>query len=220
MKRLLFIFMLILVISSCKKENGKEMLSPDAKVAITGVNSLNTTYSDISSDKNGIDDTGVTDSLAYIVKYAWEISSIIEEDTEWARGVSEGEYYYQFRDLEKNKLLFWATDAIENDKLSGLLMQGSRDYVITVLKYKKDTPEEEVVDPLLGWSYIVNIYADCKVDTVGYVPNSNLQKIRNDVLDALTKEDYDTCYKLFNDGFVFTPTTGEKWRKMKEAGIE
>lgn len=56
--------------------------------------------------------------------------------------------------------------------------------------------------------------------TIGYIPNEVTTRARREVTAAFNKEDYEECYRLFDELFVFVPTTGAKWRAMKAAGIE
>jgi hypothetical protein len=59
-------------------------------------------------------------------------------------------------------------------------------------------------------------------DTIAYVPQSQ----RLGVVDTLTTlfedkaRNWDKIYKIFNDAFIFYPTTGAEYRKMLEEGVE
>lgn len=56
------------------------------------------------------------------------------------------------------------------------------------------------------------------IDTIAYIPNSVMESLERQITAAYEAEDYATCYRLFEDGFVFTPTTGTEWLELKAAG--
>ena len=56
------------------------------------------------------------------------------------------------------------------------------------------------------------------VDTIAYIPNSVMQDLEQRVMAAYEAADYATCYRLFEEGFVFTPITGAEWLELKAEG--
>lgn len=56
------------------------------------------------------------------------------------------------------------------------------------------------------------------IDTIAYIPNSVMESLEVQITAAYNAEDYATCYRLFEDGFVFTPITGTEWLELKAAG--
>lgn len=56
------------------------------------------------------------------------------------------------------------------------------------------------------------------IDTIAYIPNSVMQSLEQQITAAYNAEDYATCYRLFEDGFVFTPITGAEWLELKAQG--
>lgn len=58
------------------------------------------------------------------------------------------------------------------------------------------------------------------VDTIAYVPNSVLRAATIQIKAALSEQNYDKCYELFNTAFTFIPITGSEWKALKESGQE
>ena len=56
------------------------------------------------------------------------------------------------------------------------------------------------------------------VDTIAYIPNSVMQDLEQRITAAYDAGDYATCYRLFEDAFVFTPITGAEWLELKAEG--
>ena len=72
-------------------------------------------------------------------------------------------------------------------------------------------------------AYIFRLQSDGTAgDTVAYVPNSQ----RLGVVDTLTTlfedkaRNWDKIYKIFNDAFIFYPTTGAEYQRMLDEGVE
>lgn len=53
------------------------------------------------------------------------------------------------------------------------------------------------------------------IDTIAYIPNAVLRAAELKIKAAFAKEDYETCYAIFNDAFTFLPITGTEWRALK-----
>lgn len=81
-------------------------------------------------------------------------------------------------------------------------------------------------DPFLSSDnrvYIFRLLSDgTRGDTVAYVPTS--QRVATyEVLEPMLADkagNLDKIYKIFNDAFIFYPTTGAEYRKMLEEGVE
>lgn len=56
------------------------------------------------------------------------------------------------------------------------------------------------------------------VDTIAYLPNSVMREAEQRIKAAYDGEDYTTCYRLFEDAFIFYPITGAEWLELKAAG--
>ncbi len=56
-------------------------------------------------------------------------------------------------------------------------------------------------------------------DTLGYIPNSVMEAAETAIRAAYEAEDYEECYRLFKEAFVFYPITGEGYRQLVEQGI-
>lgn len=201
-----------MVFVSCEKD--KKNLNPNAKINVTGVRSLTKAdRADVSGE--GIAGTGITDSLEFITKYAWDCRMVKPDGLTPSRGfgLREDDYYLR-RDLENNKLKFWGIDAVSSDGLFlGDFVTTYTDIVITVAKWEQDGP---AIMPL-GFTGDGNAVI---LDTVAYIPNSVVLEARAKITSAFAAGDFDACYKLFDDAYVFLPTTGPKWRALKAAGIE
>lgn len=203
-----------LLLASCEKD--KKGLDPDAKISVTGVRSL--TKADAGdTPAGGIDGTGITDSLEFITKYAFDCHSTTPDGLTPSRafGFTEDDYYL-LRDLENNKLRFWGSDAISSDGLYlGPFVTENKEMVVVVAKW----PDGTAVMPL-GFAPTTEEYATLIFDTVAYIPNSVVLEARAKITAAFNDGDFDTCYKLFDEAYVFLPTTGGKWRALKQTGIE
>ena len=121
--------------------------------------------------------------------------------------------YYILRDLNENKLKFWGTDAISSAGSLGNFITSYTDMVVVVAKWEDGTAAMP-----LGFDMMR--YNDAIFDTVAYIPNSVVLDARAKITTAFDAGDYETCYHLFDDAYVFLPTTGPKWRALKAAGIE
>ena len=207
----LILFLLVAVLATaCEKKN--KSLDPDAKVSITGVRSVS--KADVGElPSEDIAGTGLTDSLEFITRYALEIRMTDGNLTPSRWIGAESDTYYMMRDFENWKLKFWASDAITSDGLSlSSWVTLSTDIVLIVLKEE----DGRAVHPLeLGTRYFELVH-----DTVAYIPNAAVLEARAKITAAFNQQDYESCYKIFDDTYVFVPTTGEKWRAMKAADIE
>lgn len=199
-----------LLLTSCEKD--KKGLDPDAKINVTGVRSL--TKADTGDiPAGGIDGTGITDSLEFITKYAFSFCCVTPDGLTPVGGYGfYDDDYYLLRDLENNKLKFWGAGVVSNGFL-GPYVTSYTDMVVTVAKW----PDGTAVMPL-GFS--MSDYDKVKIDTVAYIPNSVVLEARAKITAAFNDGDFDTCYKLFDEAYVFLPTTGAKWRALKQTGIE
>lgn len=53
------------------------------------------------------------------------------------------------------------------------------------------------------------------IDTIAYIPNSVLRAAEAQIKEAYAKSDFTTCYKVFNEAFIFIPINGSEWRALK-----
>jgi hypothetical protein len=56
-------------------------------------------------------------------------------------------------------------------------------------------------------------------DTLAYIPNSVMEAAETDIRAAYEAEDYEECYRLFKEAFIFYPCTGEQYRQLVEQGL-
>lgn len=204
------------ILVSCEKE--KNGLDPNAKISVTVARSL--TKADAGNvPAGGIAGTGITDSLEFITKYAFDCRTLYTDGMftglHGVRGFGLMEDdYYMFRDLEHNRLKFSGADVISSDGFSlGGFVTSVKDILVTIARWEPDGP---AIMPL-GFMGDGNAVI---LDTVAYIPNSVVLEARAKITAAFAAGDYDACYKLFDEAYVFLPTTGPKWRALKASGIE
>ena len=58
-----------------------------------------------------------------------------------------------------------------------------------------------------------------KPDTLGYIPNSVVMEARKKITEAFNRQDYEECYRLFDNAYKFRPITGEAYRKLLKQGL-
>lgn len=117
------------------------------------------------------------------------------EKTHWAEA-SRGFADHQ-RDFENMRLLMYSTDVVaQNGTLEEGFIEG-RDIVLRIL--------DQRLEP---------------IDTIAYISNSIIIQAEKEIRAAYAAEDYETCYRLFDNAFVFQPITGAEWRALKEQGLQ
>lgn len=55
-------------------------------------------------------------------------------------------------------------------------------------------------------------------DTIAYIPNSIMITMEQQIRAAYTAGNWEECYRLFREGYVFTPITAAEYRALKAAG--
>lgn len=58
-----------------------------------------------------------------------------------------------------------------------------------------------------------------EADTLGYIPNSVVLEARKKITEAFNRQDYEECYRLFDNAYKFRPITGEAYRRLQEQGL-
>lgn len=99
------------------------------------------------------------------------------------------------RDLERNRIVMSSTWVVSQNGTLNTRTLALREHILTTL-------DEE----------------NHPVDTIAYIPNSVMQDLEYSITAAYEAGDYATCYRLFEDGFVFTPITGAEWLELKAEG--
>ncbi len=66
---------------------------------------------------------------------------------------------------------------------------------------------------------LINYDWDTVRDTLGYIPNSVMIAAETAIKAAYEEDDYEECYRLFQEAFVFYPTTGERYLQLVEEGL-
>ncbi|MEG2755908.1 MAG: hypothetical protein RR931_04790 [Mucinivorans sp.] len=55
-------------------------------------------------------------------------------------------------------------------------------------------------------------------DTIAYIPNAVMIDAEIKIRAAFSAGDFAACYRLFEEAFVFKPTTGAEWLELKAQG--
>lgn len=203
MKQIFILLVVLAVIASCSKDD-KQKLDPLIKV--TGVSRL----PQLRSGE-------INDSLAFITRYAWKWSAFSKkynQSVKRAFGLGGDDMWLSQRDTLNNKLLLLDVDVIMEGELGGFVV----DHSDVVLLGVKQPGEDKLIHPKDQGS--VGDMAKLIDDTIGYIPNRVILDAREKITKAFNAGDYIECQRLFNEAYVFIPTTGAKWRAMKAAGIE
>lgn len=221
LKKLFLFFAILSVTIACQKNDnnggndGDKKFDYFKKITATGsyTNPVKSNGSTID-----IEGTGIYDSLEYITKYAWLQTFRDKYNERKKMNFGLDELYHHNRDVVNFKFLYNKLSVVDEQtgELSSYLRE-CKDNVIVVIRYKDGYKGGKVIfptaDALPQMDSIV-------YDTVAYIPNKVFKQAAIDIQKALDIKDYETCYNLFDNAIIFLPTTGEKWRKMKEAGIE
>lgn len=203
MKQIFIVLVLFVVVASCNKDDKQKL---DPLIKITGVSTL----PQLRSGE-------ISDSLAFITRYAWRwraISKKIGRDTGRDFGLGGDEMWLIQRDTINNRLLLLDVDVVHGDQL-GIFIVDLTDVVLLGVKQ----PGEDKLIHAKDADTAGNL-AKLIPDTIGYIPNRVILDAREKITKAFNADDYIECQRLFNEAYVFLPTTGAKWRAMKAAGIE
>lgn len=125
------------------------------------------------------------------------------------------------RDIEAGKLQVGQMDDVvaldkNGDYILGWIVTSNMHDVVLRACYKGNEygwPQEDWADP-------EQERFSGKYDTIGYVPNEVIKRAEVAIHAAFDAGDYDECMRLFEEAYVFIPTTGAEWRALKAAGIE
>lgn len=213
MKRNIYLLLIAMtaVFISCDDKNNKPgFLDPDSKISLQGMNTL-TRADNI-------------DTIDIIIRHCDNVRFRSDGGFPTMTSLPFGEYYYgemnsMRRDFENKRFLWSGGYVIETDpdvpgwSQLGLFITDAEDVVFAVPVDNNTGEWIDLSDPL--WSQY-----SCHFDTLGYIPNRILKKAQQDIQEAYASGDFETCYRLFDTAFVFIPITGERWRALKEAGIE
>ncbi len=206
----LLLITVVCLLSACSKDNKSGFLDPNSKISLQG--------------KNTITRTAEIDTIDIIVRHCDNIRFRNLEGIQGAASLPFGNYYYDEmngskRDFENKRFLWSGGYVIEtNPNGTGISQLGSfiTDAEDLIFAVPIDKTTGEYID-LSDEHWAIR---PTRFDTLGYIPNRILKKAQQDIQDAYAKKDFATCYNLFDTAFVFIPITGEKWRALKEAGIE
>lgn len=116
-----------------------------------------------------------------------------------------------------------------NDLLSGYFTRGFTDNQrdvdnLRLLMYGFDVIDQFgdfVPDFIEGYDLVFTrqlTVLPSTVDTIAYIPNATLRVAETAIKAAYAKEDYEACYKIFDEAFTFIPITGAEWLALKAAG--
>lgn len=212
MKNLCFAVILIsLCLASCSKDN--KGIRRDSKILIQGVASDTKTHADSGTPIRGTD---ITDSVEFAVKYVIAIDFLSLDGESKKQSTTFGlteELYNRFRDITNNRLIYQGVQVVSSIGTLGSFVTDCKEAVLIAYNDR----DGNIIHPLQFEGH-PDFGQYC--DTIGYIPKAVLTRARNEITAAFDREDYDECYRLFNELFIFKPTTGEKWRALKAAGIE
>lgn len=216
-KYLILIVVLVAVFASCDKDN-KGRLDANAKIKIIGTQH----FSKAAGER--IHGTHCTDSVSFVSRYAymWQCRQIIPGYEGYEGGSSLGTdraSYSKINDTINNRFFWWGMGVINPDTGGlGEYVMNCQDIVFVAFV------DEETDKILFPWEVTESnkypLLEGIRFDTIAYIPNSVVLKARAEITEALNREDFTECYRLFDEAFVYVPITGEKWRALKAAGIE
>ncbi len=204
MKRTLFVLLLAAVLAGCKNDKHPK-LDMHARLTLNGSTTLSTKTPPAPPY-----------SIQTITKYASNMS--------FTRNYPETPYAsrgFVSRDIEAGKLQVGQMDDVvalgsNGDYILGWIVTSNMHDVVLRASYKGDEygwPQEDWADPEQDRFSV-------KYDTIGYVPNEVIKRAEAAIHAAFEEGDYDECMRLFEEAYVFIPTTGAEWRALKAAGIE
>lgn len=203
MRQFFLVVLALIMLSSCSSEDKRKL---DPLIKITGANALPRLRSG-----------EINDSLAFIVRYAWRWRAMSKEmghDTGRDFGLGGDDRWLLQRDTINNRLMLQDVDVIIDGELGSFVVDHS-DVVLLGVKQ----PGEDKLIHAKDADFVGNM-ANLVPDTIGYIPNRVILDAREKITKAFNANDYIECQRLFNEAYVFLPTTGAKWRAMKAAGIE
>lgn len=99
------------------------------------------------------------------------------------------------RDLERNRIIGVSTWVVAQDGTLETGLIKARDMILVTLDY-----------------------GNIPRDTIAYLPNAVMIEAEKKIRAAYDVENYEACYKLFEEAFVFYPITGAEWLALKAAG--
>lgn len=205
MKNILLLLLLSLVLFGCKKEKS----NPAFNVVITG-----TTSADPNSRAYVIDLEEQAE-LNYIARYAYEISC---RSTEFphinpARGFTMSQ-----RDTINGKLFMIRGDAVNEQPEAiypGYFISDWHHSVITIAFDATGRLFDQKLSDM-----DVHFEHPFTIDTIAYIPEQVVAPARVKMMEAFQRQDYDECYRLLEESFIYVPCTGEEYRAMEAAGLE
>ena len=203
MKSIFWALVACAMLSSCKDSKKGPKLDPYTQITLNGTTAVPTAASSTKTPP------APPYSIQTVAKWAGQMSYKHAYAMSTARG------FYD-RDIDKGKLKVGeARDVVEEDGQGGYklgyLAQGLSD-VVCVVNFNPDD--------LNNWGEPGKDRISDKFDTVAYIPNAVIQRAEAAIKTAFDAGDYDECMRLFEEAYVFIPTTGAEWRALKAAGIE
>lgn len=194
MKKLIYLLTFVSILGigfvSCEKDKNK-FLDPNAQISIKPAkDGWNKTYPHAPRMKNDIT-PGYLSPLE-IVKQTSVLQHYMKP-TPGYNGLAEIGFAESQRDTLSNppRLKAWGTWIISQEgELSTGFIESTD--MILVTKYHRDT--------------------------IAYIPNKVMRAAEAAIKEAWAIENYDEVYRLFDEVFVFQPTTGAEYRALKANG--
>ena len=206
----LLLITIVCLLSACSKDSKSVFLDPNSKIFLQG--------------KSTITRTAEIDTIDIVIKHCDNIRFKNNDGLSGMASLPSCEDYFGEmnglrRDFENKRFLWSGEYVIESNPNNtgvsrlGSLITNTKDIVFAV-------PVDSQTGEYLDLSELLWFQRPFYLDTLGYIPNSILKKAQQDIQVAYTKQDFETCYSLFDTAFRFYPITGEKWRALKESGVE
>lgn len=209
---ILFSFLFLLLSFSCKDETtGTGQLDPTAMINIRPVESLGSLKAPFFMRVPKYPSSTHL-SPREIVLQTTNLE-FMYNGTEWGRGFSMPQ-----RDTISPMLKMWGTDIISmNGTLDPMFIEAS-DCVLQRLFYVKFSTKDTVLyDPIAIYPSEGD-YDKVLFDTIAYIPNSVLRSAETSIKAAYDRNDFASCYQIFDSAYVFIPITGPEWRALKANG--
>ena len=166
------------------------------------------------------------DSVLHTLTKSYQLTFIDTIGGEWMRDLGIYDDYWNTtvmqRDTINRRFLFAGIDVIEKDLGGdihlGMFINNAKDVLfISALDSLGNT-----ICPRTNQrnDFFEQYEAGGKRDTIGYIPNAVLKSAQEQITIAFNVDDYETCYRLFDEAMIFIPTTSAEYRRLKAEAIE
>lgn len=202
MRKIMIVLLSFVAITAC---NNKTPDKPKEEAKLDPYAKLYVNYQATKADENGLE------TAEYIVRNCAFLRSKIMPD--WGGNFTNGlldigsqEHTYNIhRDFVNYRFVFDGVDAVTEDGQPGRFFELA-DVVFTVAKFDDVRVFPTDIKTLEGLQH----------DTVAYIPNTVMLKIKEDILTKIKEGDIEACHKILEKDFVFIPIKdGAEWRSLE-----